>query len=145
MPTGTNLRIDQPDTLSDILRSPAPGSLLLDLPLLDAVESKHWQAKLNKLLNPCGCGEAAAALLISFSILLAVGVIFWHTWKGAPFQSSALGLTLWVVTIAVGKKYGKLRGRRRLAASIAQLQALLKHRSGEIPIGGTNECQVMHR
>jgi hypothetical protein len=145
MATGTNLRIDQPDALSNILQTPAAGSLLLDLPLLNPSESKHWQAELNKLLNPCGCGEAAAGLLISIAILLTVGVIFWHTCKGAPFQSSALGLTLSVVSIAAGKMYGKLRGRRRLAASIAQLQALLKHRSGGITMGGTNECQVMHQ
>jgi len=110
------------------VREPTPGYVLLELPSLGSDEIAIWQHELNKRLHTCGCSEAAAALLISLGTILIVAFTSWNLLKGAPFASAAIALSCLVSSVAIGKVFGKLRGRRRLVASVARLQRVLKSR-----------------
>lgn len=129
MVTRQHLRITQPDGLDQVLRLPTSSSVVLELPSLESDETKCWQRELNTSLQTCGCGEATAALLIGMGALLVVASSFWNTVKGALFPSIAIGLGWLVLSIAIGKAFGKLRGRRRLVTSVRRLRALLMHRA----------------
>jgi hypothetical protein len=124
-----HLRITQPDGLDEVLRLPTSSSVVLELPSLESDETSCWQCELNTLLQSCGCGEATAALLINVGALLVVAYTYWNTVKGAPFPSIAIGLGCSVLSIAIGKAVGKLRGRRRLTTSVRRLHTVLMHRA----------------
>ena len=129
MANGQLLRITQPDGLDQVIRLPFLSSVVLELPSLESDETTRWQSELNTLLHTCGCSEAAAALLITMGVM-SVGAWFdWDTVKSAPFLSVALGLAGCVLSIAAGKAFGRLRGRRRLANSVRLLRAVLMQRT----------------
>ena|SRR5947208_12056438 len=129
MVTRQKLRITQPDGLDQILRLPTSSSVVLELSSLQSDESECWERDINDLLRKtCGCGEATAALLIVMAALLVGGYVFWNTLKGAPLLSIAIGLGCSVLSIAIGKAFGKWRGRRRLATSVRPLHGVLINR-----------------
>lgn len=129
MLTRREFRVTQADELDQILRLPTSRTVVLELPSLKSDETSRWEREINALLHTCGCGEATAALLIVISAFLAVAYAFWNTVKGAPFLSIAIGLGCSVLSIAIGKAFGKCRGWRRLAISVRRLHAMLMHRA----------------
>jgi hypothetical protein len=128
MDTKKRVRITQSDELDQVVRDPTPCCVVLELPSLASDETAIWQQELNKRLNTCGCGEAAAALLISLGTILIVAFTSWNSLKDAPFFSITIAISCLVSSVAIGKIFGKLRGRRRLVASVGRLQRVLKSR-----------------
>jgi hypothetical protein len=128
--TRQDFQITQPAGLDQILRLPTSKSVVLELPSLRSDETEGWQREINALLRKtCGCGEATAALLMVMAALLVGVYVFWNTVKGSPFLSIAIGLGCFISSIAIGKAFGKWRGRRRLATSIRRLHAILMQRA----------------
>ena len=98
---------------------------MLELPSLAPNETEFWQHQFNTLLRTCGCSEATAALLVNLGVLATFGYGFWNVVKSMPFLAIAIGLVCSILSIAAGKAFGKWRGRRRLANSVRDLQAML--------------------
>ena len=132
MVTRQHFRITQPNGLEQVLQLPMSSSVILELPSLESDETKRWQFELNILLQTCGCGEATAALLITMGAFLGVAYVFWNTVKGALFLSLVIGLGCSALSIAIGKAFGKLRGRRRLATAVRQLHVVLMRRTFDL-------------
>ncbi len=124
-----HLQITRPHGLDQVVRLPRLRSVALELPALEPDETEHWQREINTLLQTCGCGEAAGALLINLGALLVLAYLSWSTVKGAPFRSIAIGLGCSALSVAIGKALGKYRGRRRLLASVRRLHAVLMRRA----------------
>ena len=102
----------------------APFRLVLALPGLPPDQRAGAEASLVRTLSACGCSEGAAGLLMALFIggagsaaLLPVGsgTLAWGVAIGSAGLAGALA----------GKSAGYLRARRRLAAEIARIMAML--------------------
>jgi hypothetical protein len=122
-----------PDDLAQVFKVPTSSSVVLELPWLESDEADGWQRELNSRLQTCGCGEAAAALLVNTGALVVVASTYWNTVKSAPFLSIVISLGVTILSVAIGKTVGKWRGRRRLAAAVRRLHAVLMQRAANPP------------
>lgn len=130
--TRQEFQITRQDELDLILRLPSSTRVVIELPSLQSDETESWQCEINALLRKtCGCGEATAVLLSVMAALVVVGHVFWNSVKIAAFLSFAIGVGCFVLAVVIGKVFGQWRGRRRLAASVCNLQTILMHRASE--------------
>jgi hypothetical protein len=127
--TRRTLRITSVEDLAGLGRhlkfgGQVPFRLILALPGLPPDQRAGREVTLARVLTSCGCSEGAVGLLAA---LPAGGV-------GATILLPAgSGILAWVVTICLaaaigavaGKAAGYLRARRRLAAEVAQIMAML--------------------
>jgi len=101
----------------------------LELPHLTPVESVEWERRIQRSLSACGCGTAAAFLLLALTGYTAT----W--WLGCSLLPSGtlarLGLGLLVVAGATGagKVLGLLRARAQLKRAVTDLDRMVSERA----------------
>jgi hypothetical protein len=123
------LLIAEADSLDAVLTLPHGSVVVLDLPSLQRDDQSHWQHELNAMLRACGCGEAAGFFLSATVIGLITAYAYTAGFQHTVLFSLILAFTCSLLSIPLGKAFGKLRARHRLTTKIRCLQALLKRRA----------------
>ncbi len=124
-----HVRVTQAHELGQILTLPPSSTVVLDVAAMTSMESTGWEGEINRSLRTCGCDEATLALLLNFGVLSFVGWSQWEAISGAPVLATVIGIGCSCLAVAVGKTVGRLRGRRRLVASVDRLRAVLVRRA----------------
>jgi hypothetical protein len=123
--SGLRLCVTHAHQLGDLLASPPPCTVVLELDSLPAREAMEWERNINRRLRTCGCDEATAAIIINIGLLSAVAWWRWDLISAAPLLSTVVGIGCCCLAVAGGKQFGRSRGRRRLAATVDGLRAVL--------------------
>jgi hypothetical protein len=100
-----------------LLGAPRRAPFTIDLPDLSTPENAALQTRLRRLVDACGCAEAAAGLLLGLGLDVA-------SWLALPSRSASLAyyLLLPPFLMFIGKRLGLWRARRRLRRLIARLE-----------------------
>jgi hypothetical protein len=104
-----------------------------------------WGEKLNSAISACGCGEAAAFLLVVIAVVSALAYFNAPIIPRGIVPITSLGLVLVIISVGIGKSYGRKKARYRLQAMVNQLGTMLKDDPGPLrtdedlrPMSGTN-------
>ena len=97
---------------------------MLDLTELESAERSEWEARLNRALGACGCGEGTAGLMIG-ALIVAISVATGVSWMQNGWQMAVvLGVGICALGATAGKLAGKASGRlaaRHLAKELAMV------------------------
>jgi hypothetical protein len=91
-----------------------------------------WEEKLNSAISACGCGEAAVFLFVAIAVVSALAYFNSPISPRGIFATTSLGLVLGIVSVGIGKSYGRKRARYRLQAMVNQLRTMLKDGPGQL-------------
>jgi hypothetical protein len=119
--------LDHPSQLRGLLhpmrrRSLGSGPLRLGGTLAEHPQRAQWERALLRELNACGCGSAAAGLLVGLLLVAPLGAgglyLAGHLSTAA---GAALVLGIGLAGGLIGKGLGLLRARRRLASLVQEV------------------------
>jgi len=88
------------------------------------------QRRIDRDAHACGCSEGAAALFVTLLAITGLTVRYWHLVRAHLAIWSGVAIALAIMSIAVGKAFGKRIARRRLQHTKALLQAIAASNGG---------------
>ena len=92
-------------------------------PALSAEETRELQARVDKLVDACGCGEGSAGVLVSLGAYVTYAVTIGPSHGVLGFVWRALAVMF--VGATVGKLYGLARARLELRGVLLELRSRL--------------------
>ncbi|HEY8094883.1 MAG TPA: hypothetical protein VIE65_02160 [Methylobacter sp.] len=127
-PTIDSFVVNHPDSLLQIVKAAVVKKVVLQLPSLAPNEISYWENRLTAEKNACGCGEATAFLLL---MLVAQASLFFSGSSLLPESTLVASLycvTLALMSIGIGKAFGRYRASSRLKRSVHELILALNNR-----------------
>jgi hypothetical protein len=102
-------------SLQQILKLKRGVRVSVSLPFVPCAETDPLETRINKLVSECGCNTSASALLAAVAACILTDVIFRSAIAGHIWSAIGLNLLACFLIAGLGKCYGLLRARVRLA------------------------------